>query len=543
MKHRRSHRTPTVPRRATFGLSLREEIVALHRAIYRRNQARINQSVLGYTPAFRRYERDYARAVATYERRATFYELDRELAAADVVYVGDYHTLPQAQRAFLRLLRRLPEARPVTVALELVPTRRQRDLDAYLDGRVEVDELRDLVLPDFGEWQNWREILELSRSRGYHVIGVDASARGPTGSKLAGRDRFAARQIARARDRWPDAPVFVLVGELHVAPGHLPAEVQRLAREPLQDVIVYQNCEAIWQDLERRGIEHAVELVRVRAHEYALMNTPPIVCQQSFLNWLDIDEGLPELGAPEERFHKYARSIALLFELPLGDALDEVEVASVVDLSFLQRLRRRGDFSEADMRAIKRQILASESYYIPRAKMVYLGRLAINHATEEATHFLRHVSADSDEPKSLVDAFYARCLEEALGFLGSKVINHKRKCAHLSWFERVARSRTASAGERRLARLVLAHARMEAGEKVRGLARIYRSDAETFNAVTHVLGYMLGDKLYYAMLDGRVEKREIRALFFDPLEDEGEALATYLYLVARTRDVQVPERL
>jgi hypothetical protein len=54
---------------------------------------------------------------------------------------------------------------------------------------------------------------------------------------------------------------------------------------------------------------------------------------------------------------------------------------------------------------------------------------------------------------------------------------------------------------------------------------------------------MLGDKLYYAMLDGRLEKREIRALFFDPFDDEGEALATYLYLVARTRDVQVPERL
>jgi len=543
MKHRRSHRTPAAPRRAAAGPSLREEIVALHRAIYRRNQIRINQSVLGYTPAFRRYERDYTRAVATYERRASFYELDRELAAADVVYVGDYHTLPQAQRAFLRLLRRLPETRPVTVALELVPARRQRDVDAYLGGRVDVDELRDLVLPDFGEWQNWREILELSRARGYHVIGIDAAARGPTGSKLGGRDRFAARRITRARERWPAAPVFVLVGELHVAPGHLPLEVQRLARQPLQDVIVYQNCEAIWQDLERRGIEHAVELVRVRSHEYALMNTPPIVCQQSFLNWLDIDEGLPEVGAPEERFHKYARSIAELFELPLGDALDEVEVASVVDLSFLQRLRRRGDFSEADMRAIKRQILASESYYIPRAKMVYLGRLAINHATEEATHFLRHISADNDEPKSLVDAFYARCLEEALGFLGSKVINHKRKCPHLPWFERVARSRAVSAGERRLARLVLAHARMEAGEKVRGLARIYRSDAETFNAVTHVLGYMLGDKLYYAMLDGRLEKREIRSLFFDPFDDEGEALASYLYLVARTRDVQVPERL
>ncbi len=76
------------------------------------------------------------------------------------------------------------------------------------------------------------------------------------------------------------------------------------------------------------------------------------------------------------------------------------------------------------------------------------------------------------------------------------------------------------------------------------MARLYReANAEVSHAVTRALGTMLGDRLYYAMLEGRIEKREIRSLFFDPFDDDGEALATYLYLVARTRDVQVPERL
>ena len=55
----------------------------------------------------------------------------------------------------------------------------------------------------------------------------------------------------------------------------------------------------------------------------------------------------------------------------------------------------------------------------------------MNHASEEATHFLRHVVSGCQEPLNLVDAFYARALEEAVGFLGSKMLNHKRKCPHV----------------------------------------------------------------------------------------------------------------
>jgi hypothetical protein len=528
--------------RARPQTSFRREVVDLHRAIYRRNQARINASVLGYTPAFRRYERAYARSVSGYERRARPAELHRELGRANVVYIGDYHTLPQAQRAFLRLLRRLDENRRVTLALELVPARHQRELDAFLGGSLDEATFQRLLAPDFGEWTSYREIFELCRRRGYRAVGIDAAARGPTGSTLEARDRFAARLIAKELRHEPDTLVMALVGELHVSGGHLPAQVRLALGRAVGQVIVYQNCERIYWELERRGLEHEVEIVRVREHEYALVNTPPIVCQQSFLNWLDIDEGIPELDTPEENFRAYARIIADFFELPLGDALDEVEIASVVDLSFLERLRRRGDFSAADMRAIKRQILASESYYIPRAKMVYLGRLAINHASEEATHFLRHISAQSEEPRSLVDAFYARVLEEALGFLGSKLINHKRKCAHLRYFERLVKSRSAKSSERALARLVLLHARMEQGEKVRGLSHIYTTDADQFNALTHLLGYRLGDKLYYGLIEGNIAKAEVKSLFFDPLEDEGAALTTYLYLLSRTRGIEVAER-
>jgi len=529
---------------------VRQEIVALHRSIFRRNRERINQAVFGYTTAFRRYEQEYARGVKRYLRQASFDELDSAFKTAAFTYVGDYHTLAQAQRGFLRLVRRLPATRPVTLALELVPARHQAALDDFMAGRLAerafleiIERHAEWVRPS---WENLRELFELARLRGYRVVGIDATGRGPAGATLAARDRLAARLLAREHRAHPDSLVLVLIGELHIAPSHLPATVAAAlasARVPApRSLIVYQNCEEVYWQLEQRGLEHDVELVHMRRDEYCLINTPPIVCQQSFLNWIEVDEGALHLEAPEENFKEYARLVANFFDLPLGDALDEVEVATVVDLSFLSRLRRRGDFADADMREIKKQILRSESYYIPRARMVYLGNLSLNHAAEEASHFVRHACAPIHEPRQLVDAFYARCIEEALGFLGSKLINHKRKCAHAAHFEQVAKSRGAKPQERELARLVLMHARMEDGEKVRGLSRIYATDADLFNAVTHVLGYRLGDRLYYALVGDLIGKQELREIFLDTLEDEGEALATYLYLIGRLRGLKVPTR-
>lgn len=531
-------------RRQTF----RQEVVALHRAIFRHNQQRINASVYGYTPAFRRYEREYAKGVQTYQQRARPQALIRALGQVDVVYVGDYHTLAQARRSFLRLLRRIPADRPVTVALEFVEGKHQGAIDAYMAGEIDDPTFLRAIKHHshwlFGSWPSFKEIFELARTRQYRVIGIDSDGRGGRGSSLVQRDRYAARRITDAWNERPDDLIMVLTGELHIAPTHLPQQVTKLLKdEKRTQLIVYQNCEKIYAALQERGLEHDVDVVQVARDQYCLINTPPIVCQQSFLNWLYSDEDGEQIEEPEQSFKEYVRLIASFFDLPVGDAVDDVELTTVIDLSFLARLRRRGDFSARDVQTIKRQILSSESYYIPRAKMVYLGNLSVNHVSEEATHFLRHVCANAMEPKLLVDAFYARCLEEALGFLGSKIINHKRKRASMKYFRRLVQAKNAHPDEKRLARLVLRHARMESGERVRGMAEVYACDADMFNAITHVLGYRLGDKLYYGLVQGHLRKPEIRELFFDTFEEEGTALMNYLFLKARTDKVKVPERL
>jgi hypothetical protein len=218
-------------------------------------------------------------------------------------------------------------------------------------------------------------------------------------------------------------------------------------------------------------------------------------------------------------------------------------------LSFLKALKEDGSFSKTELKRIKDQILASESYCIPHKNYVYLGNLSLNHGAEEAAHYLKYLCAGRESPREPVDAFYANVLHEALGFFGSKIVNHKRKCFHEKEYVGLVSYLTSTKAprERRLeleiALLVLRHRDLDKrGLPIRS-RQFFRSRHDLFFGVTHGLGYMLGDRLYYAMIHDRVAKKEIRDAFYDPMRGEGAAYELYRRLLKKVRGVKIPKRV
>jgi hypothetical protein len=102
--------------------------------------------------------------------------------------------------------------------------------------------------------------------------------------------------------------------------------------------------------------------------------------------------------------------------------------------------------------------------------------------------------------------------------------------------------RSRDAFTRAVARCVLDHRALEKNGVRRLRAPSAASSDELFNAVTHSLGYMLGERLYYALATGRLLKREVRELFLDPLAEEGQAMVTYLTLSRRLAPIRIPAR-
>ena len=529
----------------------------LEKELFRSQRQRINESLDEHTPDFKRYENRYRRTV----KRAQGPSDNDELIAAsrlyDVILVGDYHTHQQSQRAFYRLLRAQPKTKgSLVIALEMIPADCQNAVDKFLAGRIQEKTFLKRIRYDehwpFGPFSTYRPLFDLARQRNWRVIGIDSENH--QGSVLA-RDHFAAELIANEIEEDPRARVFALIGEMHLAPGHLPKSTsQALKNRGFSRKIlrVHQNPESIWFDFADRGLAIEHDVVKVSEDAYALLTASPVVCQQTFLTWLEqlqgeeFDETASDPDVGEKHVLHAVSVIDKALKLNAKGALRLLQVVDPSDLAFFELLQHSGIFTRIELKAIRKHILSVESCYIPKARLIYLATLSMNHAAEEAAHMLRHhCSQESmDDPKGLVDAFYFRIMNEAIAFFGSKIVNPKRKCVHREGLKQIA---SATKGDidptrRQAAIWALEHQNLERGKSVPHLADIFQAQSALFNAVTHMLGYILGDKLYYALVRNQVTPKEARALFFEPLEEEGSAMLMYFEWTNRLVRVRIPKR-
>lgn len=590
----------------------RRELLAIQMRLWRRLQRDVDESIEEVPPNIAIYQEEYERDVVRHEAISSKAELVEAATRADIVFVGDYHTLPQAQQTLVKLLLAVTRVRPdVVLALELVHTDAQRALDRFMAGKTteerflrEVDYERTWGFP----WPPYREVLEVARARGVRVVGINANPEGQDATHLLDRDFSAAEVIVKEIVRRPDALVIVFDGDLHVARDHLPLIVDTLlarrGQRPRRRLIVHQNAERVHWTLARAGTEHVVNVVRLAPDAYCVQNASPLEKLHSYLNWVGARETLvpPEASSWEmdayggvqedlEDAHdptpEYTEQVLALVQVVARflevtrDDLDSFQLFTVNDLDFLDHLQSSGRYTEIELDDIKRQILSNESYFVPKGDIIYLSDFSVANAAEEGTHFLHHRCSGYrwERPRDLVTDFYFRCVTEALGYFGSKLIVPtrpswtERDCERLVEAARRRRARARRLGEARAkkpgaaaagpvapvdlqaptlqhnrasvlraCRLVLQHRALERGyletRAWSSAGSALTQSAEVHLLITHMLGHMLGDKLYAGVASGAIEKRFVRELFHERIEGRGVALARYLELVEATEHLQ-----
>jgi uncharacterized iron-regulated protein len=505
----------------------------LQHALFRHQQRQIDALVAGASKAFKAYEARYRRASTSFRRVISVADVHRRVAGADIVHVGDYHTLRFAQRTYLDLLKHaLQTGRRVVVALEFVEGRHQHAVDEYLGGRLSdrafLDEIGHPYTGAFDIWPHFKPIFELARLRRLEVLAIDKRASGP--KSLPTRDAYAARRIAEAA-RADDRPlVLVLMGQYHVAPQHLPVHVTKaLGRCERRQLVVFQNPEGAWWKLARAGLVDGADAIELTDDVLAIFNASPIVCQRTFLDYCEAEAGDAPLenGGIGATVRTLVKEISRIVGVRVKDPLSKLEVLTPNELDVLDRLQRRGGFSPKELGELKQHVLSGQSAFIPRARAIWLAGFSLNHAAEEAAHFVRYCAVGSamEQSRPRADAFWARCVEEAIAFFGSKLVNPRRTCTSLmTWSSHFLND---TPGHKATAAFVLALSSAP-DVRVADVKRLVPTSLEQFTAVTHALGYLLGEALFQAHRAGRLDKAEVRALFTDRLEDGAEAYMRWL---------------
>jgi len=466
------------------------------------------------------YEREFRRKWHASNKA----ELLAAIDGADIVFGGDFHASSQAQRTHLRILRSLQGDRPVALALECFPRSAQKWLDRFIDGELDLDELksRSRWSRAWGfPWEHYRPLFELARERKFQLLALNEPPRSRSHFDLETRDENAAGIIRAKYLQASGALLYVIFGDLHLAESHLPERVAAGLRHPerLRNVVIHLNSEKIYFQLASRGLEHRVDVVRLGPRRFCVMSSPPWVQWQSYLFFLertddhdrDLDEKSDDAGEfdPTDQVAALVRLVARDFGVRFK--LDNLAVYSGDDSRVWRSLEKSLKTSE---RAVARAWLAAgRSFYLPESGTAYLGRASVNHAAALAGQYIHAELSRRKRPLwKMPGDFSALIWVEATAYFVSKLINHHRRAETLGDLKAQLAIASPSDQGREAMRLALDRLMSETIRVRQGRKRemqVRPRQKSSYFEAARVLGGMMGERLYMAYRSRKLGKKEM----------------------------------
>ena len=559
----------------------KSRLISLQQGLVRR-QKRLLKEYIAQTPELEKYYDEYRREVAEFDVISYPDELIERIVRCDVVYVGDFHTLVQAQKLASRLLemavrRDEVQGRPVVMAMEAFRASHQGHLDRFNRNEIDVDELfaaanyrRTWGFPAEG----YRGLVEVCRRLGVSIVGLNSKPRS-TRSRLKTRDERAAGTIAALLRRQPECLVFVLIGDLHVATCHLPLavlEATARAGHGLRDLIIYSNPESIYWQLSKMGLCYMVNVVKMDNRRFGVSNSTPSAKYDSYLRFMEgvVEEvdadhwgGVPFAASTlEEQVVDFARQICRYLGLRVHK-LPDFEVASFDhETETVAQLCRRHGAKSAEATVVRAALKARMPVQVgPNALLIH--RFTFNDAADAAARLVLRAFGWQPVHRRNEHSFYYNLVFQALTYFASKAISPKRTCKREEdlrrWagMQRLARQPTGrSTGQLGVVeRYVLPHLHsvrqsVESGEEFDPHQPApWRSTLARQMETSRLVGNRLGERLFYSAQVGlpaaavkqgrnrRLSTRQIADLVQAPpaLTD---SVALYSRIWRSTADVQ-----
>lgn len=471
------------------------------------------------------YEQDLERRW-TPARREVFLS---EIVAQRMLLLADFHALQQSQKAHLRLFSALSEIeRPRILALECVDRRFQTVLDRYMAGRMTEKEFLKRVRwkEDWGfPWEHYRPLFQWAAQHKWTLVALNDGAR----SRLKARDRYAARKLCELATLRPEAQIIAIYGDLHCASDRLPKEIHDRSAGALNSCVVLQNPEPVYFKLLGRGLDHAVEVVRWNRQRWGLVSVPPWVKWQNYLLYLEhsADSELSEGGDPTDQVAGYVRWLSKELHLNVKDS--ELSVYTAGDPDLWEKIRKTSSPREREW--LELMIEDGRSFYLSTAGWGYLARPSVNHAAGLAMQYIHDQLCGGTRLRfEMPDDFLRMIWIEGFSYFGSKVINHKRKTDTLTDIRASLSSRQAEDKGREAMRLALSQKMHEmmvlAGRAPKSAAAKPRKKS-SYIAAAHLLGGLMGERLYNGSRKGLLSARTLKVLLAKEVGHERFPLMYY----------------
>jgi hypothetical protein len=474
----------------TYSKQRLRHVTELQRAAVRRIQTDIGE--IHPSPS-RKYIQEFTDEFGVFESVCSPEAVLRRAVDADLIWVGDYHALAESQIYVVDLIKEVAQHRDnIAIAVEPIFARNQEILDQWMSGKISEQEFLDRIryYEEWGcDWVGYKAIFDTARNLGIHVYGVDCHPRSDMRS-IGRRDLGVARRIVRLMQNNPSQTLIVVFGESHLAQNHLPGRVRAiLERKGIKrkELLILQNIDALYWKLQESG---RVDARAVRVHEacYCVFNATPIEKYESFRQYL----------------HK------CIEEDSTGDWTLLAQTLMEVMMNFLD---------------IRNNELVVDQ--MPSIDGIHLSAAA----EEFARRIHQACRGELDRPieRAARDEFFVKVIESGLGYFCSKLIDASRDGIE-SLAERVL---TQIGRDDRLTKAI--ELLVDPGKRpgtqhfaaLRSAIEAKAGKQRTRRMLSQLLGYALGRRLYNAYLQSRISRKEIQAIFNDPLNTPNRPLECY----------------
>ena len=235
--------------------------------------------------------RSYRSAQKRYAKRKFNYsnldELIKNISQSQVVYLGDFHTFDQSSRNLKRLiLHLLEEKQTFSLGVELIHTKHQQFIDAFLDHHITEKEFLEMVEYDESwkfPWKYYAPFFETAKKNRLRVLALNSYG------NLSERDSHAASIISDHLKKNPDERLLILFGELHLLPNKLPQKVKKPMKSfpRFRQTIIHQNIDDVFWSKHYENEGSIEQIIKFNEDEFSLQTSPPWIKYESMIHWYE----------------------------------------------------------------------------------------------------------------------------------------------------------------------------------------------------------------------------------------------------------------
>lgn len=339
----------------------------------------------------------------------------KQVGDARILLFGDFHTLKQSQRGFLRLLCQIRDQypkRPLMVALEIFNASDQALIDDYQSGKI--SESYFLKKIDYHNkwgfpWENYQPIVDYCIRSQIRIHGINSQFESP--NRLVRRDEFAADLLNSWSREYPDQLSLCLIGEHHLADRHL----LNLINPSYRTIRVVANVDEYALQTLRLPLASS-EYLQLAQDFFCVINTAPWLKWQSLSMWEELHaniEGGPLVDEGDlYTEHHYDFDYQLLHIskalnefLGLGISssdLTQFDLYVRPDRGTINHLRSKLNLGPFELTALEESLQAAGFYYVSPARAILIQDASLCHFAEASGHFLydtlRGLPLNGNEP-------------------------------------------------------------------------------------------------------------------------------------------------